>query len=301
MGRLIVAVLLCARLAALDTPLIELSADPIAAKPGERVTLQITYRWPADWVARDADPALAFADVTAADYPPAIDLRTAVEQRRAWTVVVLAPTAPGPWALPQPTFTANGPHGPRTATAPLVVIQVGPGAAVVTTAAARPLVAGLPDAALATPWWRAAAAAVVLAIAVGALWWWLRRPPRPPPTAVERFRRAAADLGAGKTGAAGLGLALRRYLGAVHGFDGAGATAAEAAERVRAALPDGEHATLAALLRDLDDRRWAAPDLPPTALEAARAAASAWVEAAEARAASAASSAAFSTPAPTRA
>ena len=280
--RLLLACLLCARLAALDTPVVELSADPVNAEPGARVTLQVIYRWPTGWVARDSDPALAFADLTAAEYPPPTTQRTAVEERRAWTVVILAPSEPGPWALPRPAFTATGPDGPRQASAPLVVIQIGPDAAPVTTAAARPLVATLPGVAVGPPWWRAAAGGMALALVAGGLWWWLGRPPRPPPTPLAVFRRAAADGGVGKAGAADLSLALRRYLGAVHGFDGAGATAREAAERVRAALPEHEHATLAALLIDLDDRRWAAPDLPAAALDAARAAALAWVDAAEA-------------------
>lgn len=273
--------MLAAVMAAAELPSVDLAADPVAAEPGAPVTVRITYRWPAGWVVRDADPALAFADLPAAEYQPATTLRTGAEHRRAWTVVLIAPSEPGPWALPRPEFTAIGPDGPRSAVAPLVVVDLG-AAAPVATAAARPLVAADPGLPVGAPWWRGAAAGVAIALAAAGGWWWLGRPPRPPPTPVEIFRRACPAGGPGKAGAAHLGLALRRYLGSVYGFDGDAATSSEAADRVREALPKHEHATLVALLNDLDDRRWAAPDLPAAALDAARGSASDWVEAVEA-------------------
>jgi hypothetical protein len=270
---------------ALEGPLVELGCAPIVAEPGKPVTLTVTYRWPAGWIARDPDPALAWADLPVSAYPPPTRIRTAEEERLTWAVLAIAPPTPGAWVLPRPSFAAVGPDGERQASAPQVVAQVGPDPAPPAVSAPSPVVAALPGEPPARRWWTAATGWLAVAALSGGAWWWLRRPARPPATPGERFRAECAAIatdGDAKEGAALLGLALRRYVGSVHGFDGLGATADEAAERARSGLPAHQHAALGELLAGLDHRRWAAADLPPTALAEALAEAGAWVAAAEA-------------------
>jgi hypothetical protein len=257
---------LAALLAAAE-PTISVSAVPASVAVGEAVTVTITYRWDAEWspvTPPDPMPALTGLFLTSAPPP---------ERRSdACTVrVVIAAERSGAWELPQISAAFRAGDGSeRLVTAPTVTVQVG-------TEAAPP---ALPDPlpALTRPtagaerdqrwWWIGggiAAAAGLLAVAL-----WRRRTVTGPTIDPHEHCRvsldAAAALADGKEAAAALGLALRTWIGALHRFDGAGATVREVAAMLRArpACPAEEARVLLRLLERLDEGRWSYGPLPLT-------------------------------------
>lgn len=262
MRELLTLLLLMPVALALDVPLVELVAQPAQVAVGDRVTVTITYRWPSGWHAREPEPTSAFLEAFVADSPPPVSARTGEEERRTWTLVVLA-TRSGPWALPRPRFEVTGPDGVVTAQAPEVLVQVGAEASPPAPAAARPLWVAGTDEVKPTRWWIAVLIALLLAALLG--WWLLRRrrviDVEPPG---DRLRRELAELSGlrdGKEISARLTLALRRWCGAVFSYDGPGLTTRETLARLRGTLPDEELATLGRLLGELDGLRWAAENL----------------------------------------
>ncbi len=277
MGRLSPALLLAVLIAfaalsaaepeAAAQPRVELSAAPAQVAVGDPITVTLSWSWPAGMtVVTEPDPAVDFHDCFVTNVPPVQATRTGEGERRSVKLTLIAATS-GAWALPRPKLTVAGTGGPVTTQAAAVIVQVG-------TEAKPPV---LPDpvpprvrpSAAETPshraWWIGGGAA--LAVGLIALVLFLRRravaavavPPAERFAAELRRLQAITD---GKDLGAGLSLALRRYVGEVFRFDGAGATTRElAALLTRVSQPDDERRVLIRLLERLDDVRWAPGEL----------------------------------------
>lgn len=248
---------------------VDMSCSASSIAVGDRVTVTITYRWPRGWTATEPDPAEAFRGEFTTDWPPAKKLTIGDEERRIF-VVTIAATRSGAWALPRPTFTASDFNGPKTATAPAIILQVGTDAKPAKLPTARIAWVKPPpsEAVDHTRWWLLGIA--VAGIAGTAAWFLLRNKTlTATATPLEIFTRewqAASTSGDGKDAGARLSLALRRYAGAIWRFDGPGSTTRETAAQLKGRLPDEEFATLIRLLDRLDDLRWSPGSLPVAAL-----------------------------------
>ncbi len=265
---------------------IELAAQPATANVGDTIQVTITYRWPVGWTAPEPDPGAAFSSVFVTAAPPPQVVRAGGEERRVWRLSIAADHS-GAWALPRPRFSARGPDGAVNAEAPEVIVQIGTDAAKPALPALRPLIERPPTAPENSHrwWWLSAAIVGAAGLAVAALYW-RRALAIAGPTAREIFTRdvaAVARASDGKEAGAALSLALRRYAGAVWGFDGAGATTREIAIALRGRAPDAEARGLARLLDHLDGLRWAADDLAVAAVVALVADATAWTDGVQTR------------------
>lgn len=264
---------------------VALSATPATVNVGDSLAVTVTYRWPRGWTVQapggEPDPATDFAHAYVTDLPPARRTSAGDEERRVFHLT-LAATTSGSWQLPQPTLTVTGPGGPVTATATPVIITVGtedkppqlPAARAAWTRAQEP-----GDGAMA--WWALVCALVALA-GIGALLLNRRRRELILPTPWERFIdgwQAASTAADGKEAGARLSLALRRWLGELYQFDGPGSTSREMLAALRESLADDERRRLGQLLDQLDGLRWAADDLPPSAVRPLIADGRAWADA----------------------
>jgi hypothetical protein len=267
-------------------PSVDLTAQPAEVAVGDPVTVTITYQWPATWnVEPKPDPAADFRDTFVTAAPPARDTSTA-ESRRRVVVMTLAATRSGAWALPRPTLTASGPQGVVTVTASPVIVQVGTSSA--PAHLPEPLALRLqapPTTVSAWPWW---IVAVVAAVALLSALLWRRRATataeRSPAELFAEETKRARGVSDGKDLGALLSLALRRYLGVIWKFDGAGSTVREVAVALaRAGVADDERRVALRLLERLDDLRWSAADLPADQVRPLLAEATGLVEQIEAR------------------
>jgi hypothetical protein len=252
---------------------VELTAAPAVVNVGDRVTLTLTYRWPHGWLAEgrgdEPDPARDLAGEFTVDLPPPVRTSTGEEERRVFTIVLAAQRA-GAWALPRPTLTARNGKDSASAVAAPVIVQVGsedkppqlPAARPAWTPARNPDAGGLPV-------WIWICLTVALA-GLGALAFTARRRRQvAAPTAWEVFAsdwQTAGAVSDGKEAGARLSLALRRLAGVLFAFDGPGATARETLWHLRGKLSDDEQRDLGRLLDQLDQLRWAASDLAPSAV-----------------------------------
>jgi hypothetical protein len=266
---------------------VEMSASPAAIALGVPCTVTVTYRWPAAWPVRGGspDPGAAFAGEYVTEAPPPDDLHAGGQAQRTVRLSVL-PMRSGPWELPRPAFTCDAPEGVFSARAPAVEVAVG----VADEAPPPPprplrLRPPVPPPGRWWPWLAGAAALVALAGAAFAL----GRGRQRAAAAITPWERLASDLGHadragdGKEAGALLSLALRRYAGAVWSFDGPGSTAREVGQALRGRAPGDEARDLARLLDGLDGLRWAAGDLPASAIATLREDARAWTRRVQAR------------------
>lgn len=259
---------------------VDLSASPAAVAVGDAVTVTLSYRWPHGWTvltpSHEPEPAGAFASEFVTSVPPAQASSTGEEQRRTFTMTLLALHS-GTWQSPRPRLDVEGPSGRQHAIANAVIVQVGTEAKPADLPAARGAWVH-PPASGAGPmaWWLIALAVVLLIVALGLALWWTRRHLVPPPTPLEVFTAeclAAISTSDGKEAGARLSLALRRYVGALYAFDGPGSTTRETATHLRGRLNEDEQHALLRLLGQLDDLRWSAPELPaPLVRESAQSA-----------------------------
>ncbi len=276
----------------LEAVAVELSAVAPAINVGDPVAVTFTYRWPRAWTpvgpgsrAGEPDPGAGLTGQFVTDLPPARRLASGDEERRVYTIT-LAALRSGPWEVPVPPFTvretrADGSVADHAAAGTALLLQVG-------TEAAPPQLPA-PRAAWTRPASDASgrtmllsAAAVLLAAAALTVALLLRRRALPPvQTPRQRFEsdweatRVAPD---GKEAGARLSLALRRYSGAQFAFDGPGSTTRETAAALRGRIPEAEQRELVRLLDQLDGLRWAAEDLPATAVRPLMEGARAWCD-----------------------
>ncbi|MFW5752997.1 MAG: hypothetical protein ACOCYV_02980 [Planctomycetota bacterium] len=244
---------------------IAMEADAAALTLGDPLRLTITCRWPRAWKQpRLPDPTVAFRQVIAVE-PPVI-APSGTDTRVRWRVSLRA-QRPGAWALPRPVLQVHGPDGPVRVRAPEVIVQVGAGADAPDLAAPRPLwrrpPAYTPEHAPGLWIWLVLGAGALGAAAL-ALLVLHRRRRRPPLSPHQRFLRELPDPAAVGDGAAlaeAIGLALRRYCGAIWSFDGPGATAQEVLDRLRSQLPTDAFQRLRGLFGDLERLRWAPGEL----------------------------------------
>ena len=268
-------------------PTVELTAQPAEVAVGDALTVTITYQWPASWtVEPKPDPSAEFRDTFVTAAPPARDTSTAESRRRVVTMT-LAATHSGAWALPQPQLTAVGPHGAVTVTASPVIVQVGTSAA--PAHLPEPIAIRLQapaTVATAKPWWIVGAVTALVALII-AIFWRRRITATADLTAAELFAeetKRALGVSDGKDLGALLSLALRRYIGVIWKFDGAGSTVREvAATLVRCKVDDDERRALLRLLERLDDLRWSPAELPAEQVRPLLAEASGLVEQIEIR------------------
>ena len=261
---------------------VEMSASPASIALGDPCVVTITYRWPAAWPVRGdgPDPGPAFANEYITAAPPAVDARAGGQAQRT-VQFTLCPWRSGPWELPRPAFTCDSPQGAVSARAPAVEVAVGMGAQEPTPPAPRPLRMRPPVAAPGT-WWIYLAAGAVALVAIASVVALRQR--RSIAMAITPWERLVTDLGHadrasdGKEAGALLSLALRRYAGAVWRFDGPGSTAREVAQMLRGRAPGDEARDLGRLLDGIDGLRWAAGDLPASAITTLSEDARAWTK-----------------------
>ncbi len=250
-------------------PTIEMSATPAETEVGKTVLVTVTYRWPAGWsVEPKPDPAPDFRDAFISAMPLPQDTVTAEGARRV-VALTLTATRSGAWALPRPTLTANGPHGPLTITAAPVIVQVGTSAAPAKLPPPIGLRLQAPPVAQARWPWLVGGGVIALSLLAVTLLIVLRRRQATasvlltPAQAFTRDVDAAQAATDGKDLGAQLSLALRRYCGATWRFDGGGSTVREVAATLgRRQLPDDERRALQRLLERLDELRWSPAELP---------------------------------------
>lgn len=268
---------------------IDMWVDETAVAVGDELRVHVRYRWPVGWTpAEEPRPARAFdaAGAFLVDVPAPQALQDGRHEVRTWELGVLA-TRSGTWKLPQPGLQVQDPDGrPHTASAPVVVLEVGTESEPVEPAPASPLwyTANDPSARPA-PIWPWLLGAVALAAVMLALL--LRRREREPPLSpAERFSRdlhLARVSTDGKAAASALSQALRRYVGASYGFDGVGATTAELRVLLQPHLDAEARRRLLELLEALDAQRWAPEDLDNATIQPLIDRATAWVGAEEER------------------
>jgi len=250
-------------------PTVTMSAAPATVAVGDPVVLTIRYEWTAGWtptVEPDPLPTLSRLFVTAV--PPVERQDSSAGSTRIFRITIGAEQS-GAWTLPTVSAVFHGPDGSeRTVTNPAVTLQVGTESAPPKLpdplpALTRPTAGALSD----HRWWWIAGGGALLAAITLALWRWRRTAVAASIDPHERCQTAleAALRGTdGKAAAAGLGLALRTWAGALHRFDGAGATVREvtALLRARPDCPADEARALVRLLERLDEGRWHPGDLP---------------------------------------
>ncbi len=271
---------------------IAMEADTAALTLGDPLTLTITCLWPRAWKQpRLPDPTVAFRRVATVE-PPVI-APSGTDMRVRWRLTLRA-QRPGAWALPRPVVQIHGPEGPVRVRAPEVIVQVGAGADEPDLAEPRALwrrpPAFTPQRGPGAWLWlvlgAAALGAAALAVEI------LRRRRRSPPLSPhQRFLRDLPDPQSVTDGAAlaeAIGLALRRYCGAIWSFDGPGATPQEVLDRLRADLPNEAFHRLRGLFGDLERLRWAPGELAVVAVSPLLDAAREWEAGVEQRRAAAA-------------
>jgi len=263
---------------------LNLTTSAAAPAVGDQVTVTVSWAWPTGWSVREPDVMADFAGEFVVEVPPAIRRTSGGLEYREQRLVLLARRS-GAVNLPRPVLTATGPGGAVAVQAPAVLLTVGTGSATAALPAARPLVTGLSERAPLSPWWWLLA---LLLVPVGVVLWRLthRRLQGPPPSPAEIAARelmAAARLTEGKALAGAAGLALRRFAGAVWGFDGPGMTAREAIAMVRGKAQVDEAAAYARMLEVIDGTRWAPDDMALAPLTAVVDEAKTWVERVTAR------------------
>jgi hypothetical protein len=100
---------------------VDLSASPAAVAVGDPLTVTLTYRWPHGWTvltpSHEPDPASAFASEFVTSVPPAQASSTGEEQRRTFTLTLLALHS-GTWQLPRPASTSRAPWATGSVSAP---------------------------------------------------------------------------------------------------------------------------------------------------------------------------------------
>ena len=261
----LVLLVLLSGASAAEGPTVDLSATPAEVAVGDPVTVTVTYSWPKGWlVEKVPDPGEDFHATFVTDAPPPQETTTAEGIRRVVRLTIAA-TRSGAWALPRPSFTANGPTGPVTAQAPVVVVQVGTEASPPKLPEALPLRIRPPFVAQsAARWWWLAGAAVALILVIG---WLVRRRAAaveslPPATIFGREIEQLSTVRDPRELSAGLSMAVRRYMAAIWSFDALGSTVREIAARQSGISSSGERfQDLVRVLQQLDDVRWAAGDL----------------------------------------
>lgn len=251
---------------------VDVSASANSVNVGGSLTVTVTYRWPAGWAVvaplGEPDPAKDFAQCFVTNLPPPQKQSSGQEERRVYTLTLSA-VRDGVWELPRPTLTVQTPEGSRSTVAAAVLIQVGaedqPAQLPPPRKAWTRAVSPLDDQ---RAWWALAVVAVALAGLV-AMVMLRRRQQKVVRTPWEQFYddwQSAASAADGKEAGARLSIALRRCLGTVFRFDGPASTTRETAMHLRGQLHDDEHRDLVRLLESLDALRWAADDLPPSAV-----------------------------------
>ena len=251
---------------------VEVSASANAINVGGSLTVTVTYRWPAGWAVvaplGEPDPAKDFADCFVTNLPPPQKQSSGQEERRVYTITMAA-VRDGVWELPRPTLTVQTPEGSRSTVAAAVLVHVGaedqPAQLPPPRKAWTRTISPLDDQ---RAWWALAVVAVALAGLV-AMVMLRRRQHQVIRTPWEQFYddwQIAASAADGKEAGARLSIALRRCLGTVFRFDGPASTTRETALHLRGQLRDDEHRDLVRLLESLDALRWAADDLPPSAV-----------------------------------
>jgi hypothetical protein len=284
--RLLVVVMLAVALGAGEAaPVVELSAQPAQIAVGETVVVTVTYRWPRGWTVAEPDPAGAFQGLFVTAAPPAERATIGDEERRSFRYTVAAVRS-GAWLLPRPAFTARGPSGEVTATAPEVIVQVGTESAPPRLPEPRPLLVRPPEAPVVSRmWWWIGGGAV--ALIAGIVTWFVlrRRQAESGPTPWQRFERELAGAptdGDAKESGARISLAVRRYAGAIWNFDGPGLTSREVGAVVRrlraGSITEDEARDLLRLLSRLDDLRWSAGDASEAAMRELCTLALAWAQ-----------------------
>ncbi len=251
---------------------VDVSASANSVNVGGSLTVTVTYRWPAGWAVvaplGEPDPAKDFADCFVTNLPPPQKQSSGQEERRVYTITLSA-VRDGVWELPRPTLTVQTPEGSRSTVAAAVLIQVGaedqPAQLPPPRKAWTRAVSPLDDQ---RAWWALAVVAVALAGLV-AMVMLRRRQQKVIRTPWEQFYddwQSAASAADGKEAGARLSIALRRCLGTVFRFDGPASTTRETIMHLRGQLRDDEHRDLVRLLESLDALRWAADDLPTSAV-----------------------------------
>lgn len=251
---------------------VDVSASANSVNVGGSLTVTVTYRWPTGWAVvaprGEPDPAKDFASCFVTNLPPPQKQSSGQEERRVYTITVSA-VRDGVWELPRPTLTVQTPEGSRSTVASAVLIQVGaedqPAQLPPPRKAWTRTVSPMDDQ---KTWWALAVVAVAIAGFV-ALVMARRRQQKIVRTPWEQFYddwQSASSAADGKEAGARLSIALRRCLGTVFRFDGPASTTRETALQLRGQLRDDEHRDLVRLLESLDALRWAADDLPPSAI-----------------------------------
>ena len=251
---------------------VDVSASANSVNVGGSLTVTVTYRWPAGWAVvaplGEPDPAKDFAQCFVTNLPPPQKQSSGQEERRVYTITLSA-VRDGVWELPRPTLTVQTPEGSRSTVAAAVLIQVGaedqPAQLPPPRKAWTRAVSPLDDQ---RAWWALAVVAVALAGLV-AMVMLRRRQQKVVRTPWEQFYddwQSAASAADGKEAGARLSIALRRCLGTVFRFDGPASTTRETVMHLRGQLRDDEHRDLVRLLESLDALRWAADDLPTSAV-----------------------------------
>jgi hypothetical protein len=251
---------------------VELTANRTALSIGETVVTTVTYRWPAGTTVvspdGEPDPARDFAQAFVTDLPPPQRFNSGQEERRVFTITIAA-KRDGAWELPRPTLTIRTNQGTLSSVAPPVLVQVGKDSAPPQLPPPRPIWTRTKAPSDPTFAWWLLSVVLVLTAGVVALALVRRRTTIIQQTPWDHFYddwQAASAAADGKEAGARLSLGLRRCLGTVFRFDGPAATAKETITFLRTRLQDHEHRDLARLLEQLDGLRWAADDLPPTAV-----------------------------------
>ena len=250
-------------------PTVTMSAAPATVAVGDPVVLTIRYEWPAGWTpTAEPDPLPTLARLFVTAVPPVERQDSAAGSVRTFRITIGAEQS-GAWTLPTVSALFHGPNGgEQTVTSPAVTLQVG------TESAPPKLPDPLPPLTRPTAaalnehrWWWIAGVGMMLAVTALALWRWRRTAVA---ASIDPHESCTAALEAalrgtdGKAAAAGLGLALRTWVGTLHRFDGAGATVREVAALLRARpdCPADEARALVRLLERLDEGRWHPGDLP---------------------------------------
>lgn len=284
---LLLSLLLTARVVtAQDTLSIDMHVANAAVSVGDRITVTVHYRWPANWtVDPDPRPAPVFdrAGLFLTDLPPVERVSDAQWEQRIWHIGILI-TRSGAWALPRPGLQATATDGSvHTVSAPELILQVDLDA----EAQARlpepsplwqPRADGGAPPSTHWPWFIVAAVAIAFAVILLTR----RRQPLTLVTPSERFTRDLRLLASshdGKHASHLLSQALRRYAGSIFAFDGLGATAAELRRLSQDRIPEDERLQLLNLLERLDAQRFAPADFDAERIGPLLEEAQAWVTA----------------------
>ncbi len=221
---------------------VSVGAERVAT--GEGLPVQVSYSWSDPWRPRHRpSPAAAFSNEALTSLQEGVSSSSGGRHTLSYTLVVQPPGS-GPWLLPRLSMSLLGPGGEeREVIAPAVVAMVGPAEADQRPAPCALVVPHPPDPRRRWAWTLAGCARHRRRVRPLVCW---------PSAGGPRDRRQllaerlAAELAQalhhadGRSAGASAALALRSFAGAQWRFDGAGATAREAAQQVARAAPPEE-------------------------------------------------------------